>query len=117
MQHYFIYPEAKATKTNLLLIEKGYSENDFESQKELAQNLETEIKNIGCTLISCDWRTKGQLATVWNIRISTPGQCDIFKLLEALRNTFDLNGIDDKFTFINTDYCNKQVYLEFIHEA
>ena len=117
MQHYFIYPEAKAAKTNPLLIKKGWSEEEFKNFSELGQDLNTRINNIGATLISCDFRNSGQLKSIWNIKISTPGHCDIFQLLDAIRQAFDMNGIDETFTYINTSYNNKEVYIEFTHEC
>ena len=117
MQHYYIYPEAKAAKTNPLLIKKGYSEEDFNLHKDLAEGLKTRMDQAGYTLISCDWRTSGQLKSIWNIKISTPGHCDIFVLLDAIRHAFDMNGIDEQFTYINTSFNNKEVYIEFTHEC
>ena len=119
-QHFYIYPENLAQEANKTLLSKywGWSEQDFANYLELAQVLETNLNNMGTTLVSCFWRTKGKYKTgkyktVWNIQISTPGHCDIFQLLNTIRLTFDLDGIYDKFTFIETSLDNKQVYIEF----
>ena len=123
-QHFYIYPENLAQEAKKTLLSKswGWSEQDFANYLELAQVLETNLNNIGTTLVSCFWRTQGKYKTeyktgkpktVWNIKISTPGHCDIFQLLNTIRLTFDLDGIDDKFTFIETSLDNKEVYIEF----
>jgi len=114
-QHFYIYPENLAQEAKKILLSKswGWSEQDFANYPELAQVLETNLNNMGTTLVSCFWRTHGKYKTVWNIKISTPGHCDIFQLLNTIRLTFDLNGIDDKFTFIETSLDNKEVYIEF----
>lgn len=113
MQHYYIYPEAKAVRTNPLLIKKGWTEENFNNLQEIAKDLETRLNNVGITLMTCDWRNSGQLKTIWNIKVSTPGHCDIFDLLDAIRKAFDMNGMDEQFTGINTSYNNKEVYIEF----
>lgn len=117
MQHYFIYPEAKAIETKPLYIKRGWTEEDFNTLLDLGQDLNTRINNIGATLISCDFRNRSSIRTIWNIKISTPGHCDIFQLLNALRQTFDMNGIDETFTYIHTSSNNKEVYIEFTHEG
>lgn len=103
MQHHFIYPENKAKKP----LE--------ESDKAIIEDLKTNLNYAGLTLISCDWRPKGKYSTIWNIKVSTPGHCDIFKLIEAIRLSFDLNGLDETFSYINT--AGQEVYIEFTFSA
>ena len=117
MQHYFIYPANKAQESQKALKRRGYKEIDFQNLNEQAQDLETRLNYAGFTLLSCDWRAKGKYSTIWNIKISTPGHCDIFSLLDSIRLSFDLNGLDETFSFINTNIQNTEVYIEFTISA
>lgn len=103
-QHFYIYPQKLAQEAKELLIHNwGWSDEDFDSYLETAKTLETQMHNINCTLLHCYWETNGP-ATTWNIKLSTPGHCDIFQLIEAIRLTFDLNGLDDHFSFIDAAF-------------
>lgn len=104
-QNFYIYPEKLANQAKeILTSDWGWSEEDYNSYFELASELENRLNHINATLIDCNWRTEGNNGekTIWGITISTPGHCDIFQLLQVIRETWDLNGIDDHFSFIDT---------------
>lgn len=116
MQPIFIYPANKAQESQKRLLRKGYSQRDFDSYNEMAQGLEQALHHINATLMECSFRPKGKSATVYNIKISTPGHCDIFQLLQAIKYAFDLSEMDSQFTFINANQAKQEVYIEFTWE-
>ena len=114
----YIYPanKAKESQKKLLSLNKGYSQMDFDSFNEMAHNLEQSLHQINVTLMECYFRAKGKSATIYNIKISTPGTCDIFKLLPTIKEAFDLSEMDSQFTFINVNTEKQEVYIEFTWE-
>ena len=117
MQTYYIYPENKANSSAKMLIAKGWSQEDLDNFKEQAQSICDYLNKANMTLKSCYFSPRAQYTTIWNLQISTPGHADIFDLLDALRMAFDMNGIDESFTYINTSYDRRIVSIEFTHKG
>ena len=106
----YIYPEDQAKKTYKRLATKGYGDADFSSFNEIANSLVQSLNQIGVTLVSCSFKPKGKYYTVWTLEISTPGTCDIFKLLETIEYDFDMPVGELQFTRICTN--NQKIILD-----
>lgn len=113
MQTYYIYPETKAASSAKMLLAKGWGQEDIENFKEQVNSIREHLQKINTDLKSCYFSPRAQETTIWNLQILTDGHCDIFDLLDALRMAFDMNGIDEQFTFINTSFDRKIVAIEF----
>lgn len=113
MQTYYIYPETKAASSAKMLLAKGWGQEDIENFKEQAKSICDHLHRANLTLKSCYFSPRAQYTTVWNLQISTPGHADIFDLLDAIRRAFDMNGIDEQFTYINTSINRETVSIEF----
>jgi len=116
-QNFYIFPEKLAKQSKEILKSDlwGWSEEDCKAYFEIASELENRLNHINTTLIDCNWRTEGKSneKIIWGITLSTPGHCDIFQLLQVIRETWDLNGIDDHFSFIETQGQNIKIEFTF----
>jgi len=100
MQTFFIYPPALANHSKFVLQKIGWPTKDIDNIQAYAPILETKLNQIRGTLIKCGYTLQPD-TVIWDIKLSAPGQCDIFQLIQAIRETFDLNGVNETFNHID----------------